>query len=404
MTAEPPPAPVRFQDIFLHRPFLVLWTAFLISSAGTYLFVIVLAGRIYAETGSALMASSVFAAQWLLPVMLSKVVGRICSSYRIRSIAVIGELLSASISIACAFAFDLSFASMLACVMLRGFFESLTRTARTVALKQYVDPRYLEKASSLFGTSMYLSSGFGAVLGTMLAERLTFLGVAAVDAGTFVVAALLYFGIQAKPPVGRKASAGGSALATFRRYPDLFRISFYLYVISGVYQGFHNVARTALPMKHLGLDITGATNLQLVSAFGIVGGAVFVFRFMSDRRRTFARHPLFLIAITSFAMPVPFLTHDPMLSFASYCLFIFLFEVAFTRVNNEIIVTTPIESMGYVAAFNQGCNTALMAIVIVGASAAIDASSVQLVTCVLASAALVAGCLIARGPFSARSS
>jgi hypothetical protein len=92
------------------------------------------------------------------------------------------------------------------------------------------------------------------------------------------------------------------------------------------------------------------------------------------------------------------------LSFATYCLFIFLFEVAFTRVNNEIIVTTPIESMGYVAAFNQGCNTALMAIVIVGASAAIDASSVQLVTCVLASTALVAGCLIARRRFSARSS
>ena len=91
MTASAP----RFKDIFLHRPFLLLWIGLLASSSGAFLFVIVLAARIFAETGSSLMASSVFAAQWLLPLVLSRLSGTICTSYRIRSVLVIGEVISA---------------------------------------------------------------------------------------------------------------------------------------------------------------------------------------------------------------------------------------------------------------------------------------------------------------------
>jgi 4-carboxymuconolactone decarboxylase len=212
-TAEPPPVPVRFQDIFLHRPFLVLWTAFLISSAGTYLFVIVLAGRIFAETGSALMASSVFAAQWLLPVMLSKVVGRICSSYRIRSVAVMGELLSASVSIACAFAFDLSFASMLACVMLRGFFESLTRTAygraQAVCRSALEGPRRCSAPDDLSGT---------APCSKPCSPSADVPRSRAVDAGRSWSRRCSTFGIWVA--ARRSVFGGGIALATFRRYPE----------------------------------------------------------------------------------------------------------------------------------------------------------------------------------------
>lgn len=392
-TGEP-----RFKEIFFHRPFLLLWIALLASSAGAFLFVIVLAARVFAETGSSLKASSVFAAQWLLPLALQSVNGAICTRYRIRSVLVVAELLSAVIVIACALALEVGFVPMLAVVMVRGFLEAMTKAARIVALKQYVLPRYLRKASSLFGTSMYLSSGVGAVIGGVVAEQLTFLGVAVVAAMFSLVASLIYLGLARAAVAPPKQAAGGGALATFRQHPALFRTSLQLFVICGVFQGFHNVARTALPMKHLGLGITGATHLQLVSAIAIVLGALFVFRFMSDSKRTFLHHPSTLIGVTAIAMPLPYLVHSPIVAFTLYFAFIFAFEVAYTRVQNEVVVTTPTAAMGHVAAFNQGVNNAVMAVVILAASAAIDSVAVVVVSAGWAAISVGASLVIDRLP------
>lgn len=390
----------RFTDVFFHRPFLLLWLGLLASSSGAFLFVIVLAARIFEETGSSLMASSVFAAQWLLPLALSRLSGTICTSYRIRSVLVIGEVISAFVVVGCALVLELGFVPLLALVMVRGFFEAMSKAARLVALKQYVDARFLEKASSLFGTSMYLSSGLGAIAGGLLAAQLTFLGVAVVAAGLSLIASLTYLALTRSavaPP--RKASVT-SAWAVFRRQPELLRNTLQIFVICGVFQGFHNIARTALPMKHLPLGVTAATHLQVISSVGIVLGALFVFRFMSDAKHSVFRHPVVLVGLTALAMPLPYLVTTPAISFALYFAFIFAFEVAFTRVQNQIIVTTPVAAIGHVAAFNQGVNTALMAVVILIGSAAIDLSTVLLVASGLAALSVIASIVINRARFA----
>lgn len=394
MSSEEP----RFKEIFFHRPFLLLWIALLASSSGAFLFVIVLAAKIFAETGSSLKASSVFAAQWLLPLALQSLNGAICTRYRIRSVLVVTELLSAVVVIACALALEVGFVPMLAVVMVRGFLEATTKAARIVALKQYVDARYLRKASSLFGTSMYLSSGVGAIVGGAIAEQLTFLGVALVASVFSLVASVIYLGLAHASVAPPKRATGGGVTATFRSHPELFRLSLQLFVICGVFQGFHNVARTALPMKHLALGVVGSTQLQLLSSIAIVLGALFVFRFMSEPKRTLLYHPSALIAATAIAMPLPYLVHSPVASFALYFAFIFAFEVAYTRVQNEVVVTTPVAAMGHVAAFNQGVNTASMAVVILVASATVDQVTVSLVALGWAALSVVASVLIDRLP------
>ena len=266
-----------------NRFFITSWLAMLLSTAGTFLLLLVLTAEFFRLTGSNLKASMVFSAQWVLPLFLAPVIGSLTRLFPIKRTLVFSEVLGAATSIGiCILAANMSKwnstgdqlipYTILAILVIRGFFESLTKAGRIVALKEYVPSEMLASASSVFNTSFYFGIAIGALAGAALIEHASLLEVAIADAASFLIAAALYMTLPEHPAtnprgplwVKRPFKSGFDSLKAYGLVAPFFS----LLLAVAVFQGWHNIARVALPMDVMRLGKAGVTWLQMTNIFG----------------------------------------------------------------------------------------------------------------------------------------
>lgn len=368
-TPEPARGALRHAGaLFADRAFLLMWCAMLASTAGTFLLLLALSLTLFTGSGSGFQASAVFGVQWLLPLAAAPLIGWLGSRFRPRGVLAAADVAGALLSLAVGFASGSGLLAVFVLLALRGLAEAVTKSVRVVALKRHMRPADLERAASLFNTSQYLGGAVGGLLGAALVERLTLPEIAAIDALTFGFAALCYLLLPAEirregaggpPPTARVWRAARRALAG---RPGLLANFHYLLLVTAIFQGFHNVARTPLPVGQLGLGAGGLMLLQVLSSTAIVAGALFVALFMQGPRGRV--HPALLVAATAAAMVGAVLLREPVASLALYTVFIFGFEVAFTKVQKDVILDCPDEAIAHVSALANALQMALMMAVV----------------------------------------
>jgi len=366
----------------------------LLSMTGTFLFLLVLSARIFIASESSCMAGGVFAAQWLPAIFLLPLIVQLCSRFSPVRLLPVLEIFSAVVTICTALAADHGVFAVFGLLFVRGGLEATTKSARLVALKRYMPAHLLEQASSVFNTSTYIGAGLGGLLGSLVVEHLSLISIGAIDAGTFLVAAILYALVQ-PPTVESKAQVPMDAFSVWRKAKDVLsrehRLTEYvvsLVILTGVYQGFHVIARTVIPISILSVGPKGVTDYQIVTCVGLVSAGFFVYRFMCGEARG-QYNPLALFCITSLSMISTVFAPNLLTGLISYLLFIFLFEVNYTKCMTLIIDRCPSEELPILLPFINSATMIAMVLVVFGGGQAMDDWGFVPVTIGLAGAALL---------------
>ncbi|WP_186177238.1 MFS transporter [Burkholderia gladioli] len=346
-----------------NRHFLLLWLAMLVSATGTFFLLLAVSANLIRVHGSGVGAASVFAFQWILPVLLVSTIRRICETVGLRRAIVTSDLGGAVLSLSIGLLLMHGWVvPVLGCFLLRGFVEAITKTSRVVLVKYLFEGRQLELASSTFNLSYYLGGVLGGVLGSMLVSRVSLLGVAAISAATFAFSASCYALLpdvrtqRRAVPVRRGVIA--SAVGAAARHRALFRAFGYLCIATGVFQGFHNAARTILPIRAMSLSDTAVMQLQIVSGIAIVLGALAVS--LIPRLVRLGGFGFCVNLLASASVYAATLAHTRAQMLGLYFGFIFLFELAFTAAQSRLIQASEPEDIVTLTAGSNAIGTGLL--------------------------------------------
>ncbi|NOL50033.1 hypothetical protein [Pelistega europaea] len=98
----------------------------------------------------------------------------------------------------------------------------------------------------------------------------------------------------------------------------------HLIVITGLFQGFHYIARTTLPMEHLSLSLNNAALMQGFVSFAFLFGALWVSHLIKRNIQSQRRYSLpFCVLYTALALGASVITHIPWLGLTGYFFFLF---------------------------------------------------------------------------------
>ncbi|WP_372001098.1 MFS transporter [Tistrella mobilis] len=365
MSGTTQPLPSRLA-LFADRRFLLLWAAMLVSATGTFMLLLAVSAELLKRHGSGLGAASVFAFQWILPVVAVSLVRRLAESRRLRRTVILAEIAGAVISLAIGLLLtaDLTVA-VLACFLIRGLAEAVTKTSRVVLVKLMFQGPALTLASSTFNLSFYVGGALGGLAGAVAVEHLPLIGVCAVDAMTFLISAACYRALpdlrpsgEAPRAPGRRRGAIAEALSLMRADRRLWLAAGYVVAATGVLQGFHNTARVVLPMRHLGLGESAVMHLQITSGLAIILGALAIPVLGAlARHRGFA--PLTHLGACVMLWAVTLVAGETGLHLG-YFAYIFLFEAAFTAAQAQLIQATPSRDMATMQAAVGALGTSLL--------------------------------------------
>jgi MFS family permease len=339
--------------VYFTKPFLLLWFGMLISTMGTFIFLLYLSANLFMETKSSILAGGVFAAQWLPSIFLFPLIVFICSKSRTKLLLSMTELISAVISLTIGIIYKNGYIWVLIFLFIRGFLEHTMKSSRLIALKKYFSKEELEKASSLFNTSYYLGAALGGGIGTFIIAKLDFMVIAELDALTFIIAAIIYYYL---PKLENDRAAAEKKVSHFnitkvleitRLYPRFFEFFLYLLISAGIYDGFHSIARTVIPLNIYKTNVNGVTIYETITCISLIIASFVVYRFLCNKTAKF--HPVVLVIITSISMIFTILFPNYLLGFLTYFVFIFFYEVLYTVCMNYLVVYAPEDSFHSIA-------------------------------------------------------
>ncbi|MCG6122426.1 MAG: hypothetical protein MEP57_06935 [Microvirga sp.] len=354
-----------------------LWIGSFLGTTANFALYLLLASEIFRQTGSALLASLVFAAQWALPVLLVLRIEQAGRMIEPRRLMVGAALTFAGLTAVAAVAAP-GVAPVIALCAIFGALESLVKSGRLVALKRYYEPPALQTSVSSLASAMYLGSAAGGALFALAPSENGVAVVAAAAVGAHLVAAAALATLPA-PSVavaeGERGALSARAFAEALRAsasdPRVFEALFRLVLVCGVFQGFHNIARTALPLVHLDAGGAAVGVLQVVAAAAIIAGVVtYRFAFAASDRLTGVAGVLGYVCAALLVAPA--LTRDAALSFSLYFAFIFTFELLFIHHQTRLVVAAKASAISVVSAFQYAVINLAMLTTAVGGGVLVD--------------------------------
>jgi predicted MFS family arabinose efflux permease len=355
----------------------IIWSAVLISTVGNFLLMLSLSVYVWRITGSNFLASAVFAVQWGAIIFSAPLVSRLLQRMPAARLAAGSEWLGGVVSLAIGLSYQHLWL-IFVLLALRGLVESLSKAARVVALKGSVPAPLLGRAASLFGTGTFIGIAVGSLLGAVLVEKVSLGWVALIDSLTFVVSGSLYFLLWLRHRAMESAApaSNGSALRpafdALREQPQLRRQFVWVILTTALLQGFHNVARTLLPINLLGLGEEGVMLLQAIASASFFFGALVVALLMQGENQSWRNQPWLIALLSIVLMQFSLLTPVVWLSLTGYALYLFVFEIAFTFCQKNMIVQCPQTAMAAVSSSALSVSTLGMVLAIVAGGALSD--------------------------------
>lgn len=210
----------RYLQLLRNRPQLRrLWTANMISLLGDWLSYVAISLLALHEGGGILAVALVLVAYTVPKVLISPLAGRVADMLDRRTIMLATNVLRTVLTLgmaAAALAGSILWVEILlvARVTVSAFFYP----ARSAVLPQLVEREELGDANTLMTVSWSVIFTAGVALGGVLAAAVGPTVAIAVDAGTFVLATVVLWGLPRLPPPREKNTARGTSLGAALRY------------------------------------------------------------------------------------------------------------------------------------------------------------------------------------------
>jgi MFS family permease len=285
------------------RAFRQLWLSRFVSFVGDSLALVALILYVAAHTNEGFAVAALLLAGDFAPTLLAPWTGALTDRVDMRRLMIMCEVLQAGAVIAMALALHW-LAVVFALVVVRSVVASTIGPAARSGVSRIVDDADLEAANAILGFGTFGFEAVGALLAAALIPLIGTRGALFVDAGTFVVSALVLVGLPALSPRAealdaiRDTSWHRDALDGVR---DLFRDPLVRTVVIGfgafvVFIGMDDVA-----LVFLGRDVlhSGSTGTALLYAGSGVG--LFVGFLVATKVRAWAPLTLFAggLAVTA---------------------------------------------------------------------------------------------------------
>ncbi|MFF0411655.1 MFS transporter [Kitasatospora sp. NPDC004745] len=320
-----------------------------VNTCGSFLLLVSLSTRVGSDTGSGLLAGALLSAPWLPALLLAAPLNRLLARPAPERLVRLAEAASLALTAAALLAPGralLVTATVL--VVVRGYFEAITRSATAVVLRGAVPPERLDRANTVAEIGKLTGVSVGAALAGPAASVLSLRGLVALNVATLALSALLAWAL---PPATAVASDGGRAAAgtaggTRLRVDDpALRRLLGRFLLVAFWQGFHTVAVTVVPLDllHGGTRLVGV--FVAVSAVAVFAGSLAALPVQRHLDRVpsaaWALLPLPpLLAAVLIGRTVPTLV--------LYALFLVFFEIAFVHYNNRLLATASAEELSSV--------------------------------------------------------
>ncbi|MFM9918761.1 MFS transporter [Lacisediminihabitans sp. H27-G8] len=263
------------------RDFALVWSGSLVSDTGDWLLMIALPLYVFAATGSALGASTVFIAE-LLPVLLfGPVLGMVVDHFDHRRVMIALNLAQAVALLPLLLAStDRLWIVYLVAAVQAGLAAGL-QPVRQALLPRLMPTAQLGAANSLVAVSDNLARLVGSPLGGIVFATLGLGGVVAMDVTSYLVSAVLLSAARVEGPSDAPAGIAvgfwrnlAAGLTTIRTTPPL-RIVLLIECIASLAQGVFLVLFVVFVVRILGANDTEVGLLRGVQAIGgILGGLV----------------------------------------------------------------------------------------------------------------------------------
>lgn len=265
---------------------------------------------------------------------------------------------------------------MLIALILRGLLDSISKSARNVYIKNAHSKNQLESSFNLVNAAQYVglsSSG----IGMLFLDKNGLDVIIIIAMAMHCISTLSYRLIQ---PIivstsSTKVKQGFIALFLYAIKNQLIRKPFiYLLIVTGFLQGFHNIARASLPAFIEGADLLDISFLQVGVGPAILLGLT---AYSYLRKKVTSRETIFLVSSFLSALTlllVPIFTYK-YISVLFYLLYMFFFEIAYSKLYNDIMLLCTKEEIANISTVTQVSVMGAMAIVILLLSSIISLTS-----------------------------
>jgi hypothetical protein len=322
-------------------PVSLLTLSMFTSSVGTNLLLVALSVFFYEDQQSAMAAAGVYVAQFTPVILLMPLAWRICDRYEPRLSLYSLELCSMAITLLVGLSVIFAPSPVTyALLFVRGFFDMTTKAARNVALKTYCESSAIGAANNKVTAASYFGQAVGAAAGFFLIGKLGMFGIAAIDAASYLVSALVCRALPAAEAAN--ASRGGykemlrQGIAAMKSSSDVF-LSFCVLTASVVFlQGFNQIARLWIPLAWLKLPAAYGAVSEVIGLGGIVAGLLLASGPFAKSAAWRSQMIAAFIGSSVFGL-MPLLTTNPVGSFGFYFLYMTLFELAFMIAMNKLL-------------------------------------------------------------------
>ena len=319
-----------------------------VNTAGSFLVLLRLSTEVDDATGSSLLAGAVLSAPWLPALLLARSLNRLLRDRVPARLILAAEAVSLAVTAALT-ALPVRGGALVvvavAVVLVRGFFEAITRSATSVLLRILFSAGRLNQANTYAEIGKLAGTSTGAAVAGPLSAALPPRAFFALNAGTLVCSLLLATLLPRDRRPARDGEGAGGSGQRLRLDSPVLRRLFALFMLVAFWQGFHTVAVNVVPRGVLGGDISLVGVFVAMSAAAIFAGS---FVALPAQRRlgrlpaeTWALVPMApLLAAVLAARVIPTL--------AGYAVFLVLFEVAYITFNNRLLAAARPEEVAAV--------------------------------------------------------
>ncbi len=378
------------------RNIVLLWIAMLINMTGSNMLLVYISVWVLYNTGSALQAGLIFASRFVAAIFLTPLSERLCRRVPSQRLLVAVDIASIVTLLVLSLTPQSNVWVVFVVLTARGFLETTMKSTRIVAIRVNFAPERLERVNAMLATPHVIGNFLGALLATMLVEIAQLRAIALLNAAMVAVVVLLYMGLRLDPKA-LATEAGGRFWSRTRSILQtnvaVRRPFIYLLLCTVLFQGYHQVQRTALPIQQFKLSPSEASLFQICAVAGVVLGTFSMAFLLSGRWRRAATLPrgMMLGALLSGAC---WLAGSPWLAAFGYFLFMAVFEMTFLKSQSEMLLAASgKESASLMVAFYAIAECGMLAMTLAGGWL-IDQVGGLIVTLGVSCLALVATALV----------
>ncbi|MBX7230008.1 MAG: hypothetical protein K1X48_10435 [Burkholderiaceae bacterium] len=329
---------------------LLLWIVNLCAICASTLSYVYLSYYSYKSTGSIIFSQIVLFSPMVLPVIFVAQIQRLADRVGARTLLMLSNFLSLATALIVYGLLEHVPLIAVAGGVLIGALDAVQRVARIVAIKRYFSIQDVKFTGPLTLTAQFIAGGLaGGAIGLIRGEMTPFVALAltcALFSGAAVAATLLPSVSHLSTSAQRVRGIWPTFRGLLQTNPDLRRSFWVFIVFVSIYQGFFNVSRVTLPAHVLQLAERYVGLLQVVNSAAALIGAL-LYHVLGKRGVCFP--PLAMTLVSAVFMVSASWGITAASSYVAYFLYIFFFELAFFKLQSDVVINSPPKEMALVA-------------------------------------------------------